>query len=73
MGKPVKAYQVDNLAKVDTTRYTEGSLFITDRSIAILSNGTIKPLQTSPTNLKNYVKKSEVQKMIDEAMKQKGE
>lgn len=69
MGKQVKIYKVTNLNKVDTTRYVEGSLFYTNRSLGILINGGIKNLQTSTPNLRNYVKKDEVKKMIDEALK----
>jgi len=67
MGKTVKCYNVENLNNVDTTRYIEGDIFITNRSVGILANGSIKTFSTGTPNLKNYVKKSEVKKMINEA------
>lgn len=68
MGKPIKAYKVDNLNKVDPSKYIEGDVFITNRSAGILINGSIKTLSTSTPNLRNYVKKDEVKKMISEAI-----
>lgn len=73
MGKPVKAYKVDNLSKVDTTRYEEGNLFLTDRSVGILLNGKIRPLNNGSVNMRNYVKKNDVQKMIEEYLNKDGE
>lgn len=69
MGKPIKAYKVDSINKVNTTLYVEGSLFMTSRSVGILVDGKIKPFNNSTPNLKNYVKKEDVQLMIDEALK----
>lgn len=73
MGKTVKVYEVDNLNKVDTSKYIEGSIFITNRTVGILVNGRIRTFANNPPNLKNYVKKDEVQKMIDEAFEKRGE
>ena len=72
MGKQVKAYKVDNLSKIDTTRYVEGNLFLTDRSVGILLNGKIRPFFSTP-NMRNYVKKNDVQKMIEEYLNKEGE
>ena len=68
MSKQVKAYEVENLNKVDTTKYKNGDIFITGRSGGILINGTIRPFNNS-----TGLKKSDVQKMIDEAIKKVGE
>ena len=40
--KKITAYKVNNLSKVDTRFYVEGDHFLTDRSVAILTNGKIK-------------------------------
>lgn len=68
MSKQVKAYEVENLQKIDTTKYKNGDIFITGRSGGILINGTIRPFNNS-----TGLKKSDVQKMIDEAIKKVGE
>ena len=68
MSKPVKAYEVENLQKVDTTKYKNGDIFISNRSGAILINGKIRPFNNS-----QGLKKSDVKKMIDEAIKKGGE
>lgn len=52
-------HKVENLSKVDTTRYVEGDLFISKRSAALLLNGKLEPI----------VRKNDVQKMIDYAIK----
>lgn len=64
MGKPVRAFEVENIQKVDTTKYRNGDIFITDRSAGILINGKIKLFSHS-----QGLKKSDVQKMIDETLK----
>lgn len=69
MGKPVKAYKVENLNKVNTTHYVEGNLFITNKSVGILLDGKVETIFTGKPNLRNYVKKDDVQKMIDESLK----
>lgn len=68
MGKKVNAYKVDSLIKVDVTRYVEGDIFITNRSIGILVNNRIRTLSTGTPNLKDYVKKTDVEKMINNAL-----
>ena len=64
----VKAYQVKNLNKVNTTLYKEGDIFYTKKTAAMLINGKIRPLFANKPSLENYVRKDEVQKMIDEAI-----
>lgn len=69
MVNQVRCFEVNNINKVDTTRYKNGDLFYTNRSVGILINGKIKIVPFNLPNMKNYVKKDEVQKMIDEALK----
>ena len=52
-------HKVTSLSKVDPTRYIEGDLFLTKRSIGILHNGKIETLVTQ----------SEVKKEIKEIVK----
>lgn len=73
MGKSVKCYKVTNLTRVDTTKYVEGDIFLTGRSVGILVNGQIKTFAASPPNLKNYVKKEDVKKMIQEELEKNGQ
>lgn len=61
-------HKVKNLSKVDPTMYMEGDLFISERSSALLLNGKLEPI-VKQSDLKNYVKKKDVQKMIDETLK----
>lgn len=68
MGKKITAYKVTNLSKVDTTLYIEGDHFITNRSVGILVNGKIKTIGNDSPDLTDYVKRDEVQQMIDEAL-----
>lgn len=62
--------KVESLQKVKTDRYKEGELFYTDKEVGILINGKIKKLNTSTPNMSQYVKKSEVEKMIDDKLKE---
>lgn len=64
----VQAYRVNSLSKVDKTLYREGDIFLTKRSVGILSNGKIENVAKNP-DLSDYVKKSEVEQMIKEATK----
>lgn len=73
MGKPVRAYKVENLNKVNTSKYVEGDLFFTSKIVGMLVDGKIKTFTTSTPNLKNYVKKDDVQKMIYVALKKVNE
>ena len=62
--------KVQSLQKVKTDRYKEGDIFYTDKEVGILINGKIKKLNTTTPNMKDYVKKSEVEKMIDDKLKE---
>ena len=62
--------KVESLQKVKTDRYKEGDLFFTDKEVGILINGKIKKLNTTTPNMSQYVKKSEVEKMIDDKLKE---
>lgn len=48
------AIEVTKLSLIDPTKYKDGDIFITDRSIAILQNGKVETL----------VKQNDVQKLI---------
>jgi hypothetical protein len=52
-------HKVENLSKVDPTRYIEGDLFISKRSAAFLLNGKLEPIVT----------RSDVKKMIQSELK----
>lgn len=64
----INAYKVTSLSKVNTTWYKEGDHFITKNSIGVLVNGKIKTIGNTMPSLKDYVKRDEVQQMIDDAM-----
>ena len=66
----IKKMKVDNLNKVKTDRYKEGDMFFTDKEVGILINGKIKKLNTTTPNMSQYVKKSEVKDMINQALKE---
>ena len=68
--KEVIKMKVDSLQKVKTDRYKEGELFFTDKEVGILINGKIKKLNTTAPNMSQYVKKSEVKDMINQALKE---
>ena len=55
----MKTIKVDRLTMIDPTKYSEGDLFLTDRSIAIVLNGKVESL----------VKQTDVKKMIREEVK----
>ena len=55
----MKTIKVDRLTMIDPTKYSEGDLFLTDRSIAILHNGKVETL----------VKQSDVKKMVRDEVK----
>lgn len=65
MGKKVTAYRVRNLSKIDVTRYKDGDIFLTNRTIGILNNGKIEPL-----NKNNGLTKKQVKQMIQEVVKE---
>lgn len=64
----MKVSKVSNLTKVDPTRYIEGDVFITEKSIGMLHNGKIEPM-VKQSDLKDYVKKKDVVKLIDNELK----
>lgn len=72
MRNKADVYDVQSLATVDTTNYKQGDIFITNRSIGILANGKIRTLETSKPDLSKYVKKEDVQKMIEKGLKNNG-
>lgn len=72
MAKKVTAYEVPSLSSVDTKYYVTGDIFITKRSIGVLMNGRIRTLEMDKPDLSQYVKKSEVQKMIQKELKADG-
>lgn len=72
MSKKNKTYEVTSLSKVNTTLYKNGDLFYTNRSIGVLHNGKIKTIGSNTPDLSDYVKKDEVQAMIDEAISNLG-
>ena len=51
--------KVSNLSKIDPTKYSEGSLFITDKSVGILHGGKVETL----------VKQSDVRKIVRDELK----
>ena len=55
----MKTIKVDRLTMIYPTKYSEGDLFLTDRSIAIVHNGKVETL----------VKQSDVKKMVREEVK----
>lgn len=59
---------VTDFKKVDTTRYKAGQVFTTGKQLGILHQGTIEPLILQK-DLKEYVKKKDVQKLIDDKLK----
>lgn len=62
--------KVESLQKVKTDRYKEGDMFYTNSEVGILINGKIKKLNTTTPNMSQYVKKSEVKDMINQALKE---
>ena len=51
--------KVSNLSKIDPTKYSEGSLFFTDKSVAILHGGKVETL----------IKQSDVRKIVRDELK----
>lgn len=68
----MKTIPVNDLKKVDPTRYIAGDVFISEKQIGILHNGSIEPL-VMQKDLKGYVKKTELPKLIAEALKKEME
>lgn len=72
MNNKIAVYLVKSLTAVDTTNYKQGDIFITNRSVGILVNDKIRTFEFDKPDLSEYVKKDEVQKMIEKAVKNNG-
>ena len=55
----MKLFHVKQLNKVDTTKYKEGSVFLTKQSIAMLHDGKMEQL----------VKKSDIKQLVRKELK----
>jgi len=55
----MKVVKVTSIQKVDPTQFSEGTVFLTKNTIALLVNGKIEPL----------VKQSDIRKLIREELK----
>ena len=55
----MRTIKVKSLSKVDPSKYIEGDLFLTDRTIAILQGGKLETL----------VKQSDVKKLVRDELK----
>src|SRR5699024_913126 len=66
MERPVNRYKVSNFSKVDTTKYMNGDIFYTDKEVGVLINSKIKKFPASTPNLKDYVKRSDIENFITE-------
>lgn len=55
----MKTIKVERLNNIDPTKYREGDLFLTDRSVAILHNGKVETL----------VKQADVRKIVRDEVK----
>lgn len=55
----MQGIKVNNLSKVDTRNYKEGTVFITDHGVGVLLNGKIEAL----------VKQSDLRKIIRQEVK----
>lgn len=64
----MKTVPVTDLKKVNASQYLEGDVFISDKEMGVLYKGKIEPLLMKK-DLKEYVKKKDVQKMITDMMK----
>ena len=60
---------VIDLQKVDVTRYKEGTIFSSEGQLAVLQNGKMDKL-IKQSDLKDYVKKKDVKKLIDAHLKE---
>lgn len=68
----MNVYEVKALNQVNPMNYKNGDLFITNRSIGVLVNGQIKTLETNTPDLRNYVKKDDVIKLIKKELEKNG-
>lgn len=55
----MRTIQVKSLSKIDPSKYSEGDVFLTDRSVAILQGGKVETL----------VKQSDIKKIIQNEIK----
>lgn len=55
----MKTIKVERLNLIDPTKYSEGDVFLTDRTIAILHNGKVETL----------VKQSDIRKIVRDEVK----
>ena len=55
----MRTIKVKSLSKVDPSKYIEGDLFLTDRTVAILQGGKVETL----------VKQSDVKKLVRDEVK----
>lgn len=67
----MKVLTVNDIKKVDATRYIEGDIFLSKKEIGILHQGKIEPM-IKQSDLKEYVKKKDAQKLIDDTLKKGG-
>ena len=63
-----RTFKVKNFKDVKTDRYIEGDIFFNNKQAGILVEGKIMNLKGTP-NMKDYVKKTDVEKMINDAIK----
>lgn len=64
----MKTIPVTDLKQVNATQYQDGDVFISDKEIGVLHKGKIEPL-IMKKDLKEYVKKKDVQKIITDMIK----
>ncbi len=68
----MSVYNVQELKHIDVTRYKEGDVFLSQKQIGIIQSGTVEVLMRQ-SDLKEYVKKKDVKKMIDDTLKKVSE
>lgn len=64
----MKVIPVTDIKKVDPARYIEGDIFLSEKHIGVLHQGTIEPL-VKESALKDYVKKKDVVKLVNDTLK----
>lgn len=55
----MRTIKTASVSKIDPSKYSEGDLFLTDKSVAILQNGKVETL----------VKQSDIKKIIRDELK----
>lgn len=63
-----RTFKVKNFKDVKTDRYIEGDIFFNNKQAGILVEGKIMNIKGTP-NMRDYVKKTDVEKMINDAIK----